>query len=211
MHLEDLIDHISESYPNIWVLTGLYFNDNANYQLASYFKSRYTIYYQHGSNSFGGVCLSIAPEVLHRITSELNNINNLIAADVFNSNKKYTVAVVYSPPSEEVPINIFNRLHQCNRNLLLIGDLNARHPNWHAVTSNSCGHRLVEWIDEKQNLKIFNSSQSTSTRSRPVIYLIIAPRHVSLMRLSWNRSENARNRSLSSALASIIFQFAQPY
>ena len=144
MHLEDLIEHISASYPNSWALTGLHCNDDANYQLASYFKSRYTIYYQQGSNSFGGVCLAIAREVPHRIASEFNDINNLIAADVFNSNKKYTVVIVYSPPSEEVPINIFNRLHQYNRKLILIGDLNARHPNWHDGTSNSCGHRLAK-------------------------------------------------------------------
>ena len=168
MHLEDLIERISATYPNIWALTGLHFNDDANYQLASYFKSRYTIYYQHGSNSFGGVCLAIAREVPHRI-----------AADVLNSSKKYTVAVVYSPPSEEVPINILNRLHQYNRNLILIGDLNARHPNWHDVTSNTCGHRLAEWIDEKQNLKIINSAKPTSTRSRAVIDLIIAPYRIS--------------------------------
>ena len=179
MHREDVIEHISASYPNIWALTGLHFNDDANYQLASYFKSRYTICYQHGSNSFGGVCLAIAREFPHRIASEFNNINNLIAADVFNSNKKYTVAVVYSPPSEEVPIDILNRLHRYNRNLILIGDLNARHFNWHDVTSNSCGHRLAEWIEAKQNLKIFNSAKPTSTRSRAVIDLIIAPSRVS--------------------------------
>ena len=88
IHLEDLMEHISASYPNIWALTRLHFNDDVNYQLASYFKSRYTIYYQHGSNPFGGVCLTIAREVPHRIASEFNNINNLIAGDVFNSNKK---------------------------------------------------------------------------------------------------------------------------
>ena len=179
MHLEDLMEHISASYPNIWALTGLHCNDDVNYQLASYFKSRYTIYYQHGSNSFGGVCLAIAREVPHRIASEFNNINNLIAADVFNSNKKYTVAVVYSPPSEEVPIDILNRLHRYNRNLLLIGDLNARHFNWHDETSNSCCHRLAKWIEAKQNLKIFNSAKPTSTRSQAVIDLIVAPSHVS--------------------------------
>ena len=65
MHLEDLIDYISESYPNIWALTGLHFNDDVNYKLASYFKSRYTIYYHHGSNGFGGVCLAIARDVPH--------------------------------------------------------------------------------------------------------------------------------------------------
>jgi hypothetical protein len=131
------------------------------------------------SNSFGGGCLAIAREVPHRIVSELHDINNLIAVDVFNSNKKYTVVVVYSPPSEGVPIDILNRLHRYNRNLILIDDLNARHPSWHDVSSNSCGHRLAEWIDERQNLRNFNSPQPTSTRSRGVIDLIIAPSHVS--------------------------------
>jgi hypothetical protein len=130
MHLEDLVNYISESYPNIWALNGLHFNDDVNYQLASNFKSRYTIYYQHGSNGFGGVCLAVAREVPHRIASEFNHINNLIAVDVFNLNKKYTVGVVYSPPLEEVPIVILNRLHRYNRNRILISDLNSKHPNW---------------------------------------------------------------------------------
>ena len=179
LHLEDLIAYVSESYPSIWALTKLHFNDDVNYQLASYFKTRYTIYCQHGSNDFDVVCLAIAREVPHRITSEFTDINNLIAADIFNLNRKYTVAVVYSPPSEEVPINILTRLHQHNRNLILIGDLNSRHSNWHDVSTNSGGHRLAGWIDEKQNLKIFNSPQPTSTRSQAVIDLIIAPYHVS--------------------------------
>ena len=175
MHLEDRIKHISASYPNTWALTGLHFNDDASYQLASYFKSRYTIYYQHGSNSFGGVCLAIAREVPHRITSEFNNINNLIADDVFNSKKIHSGCCLFST----IGRSFLNRLHQYNRNLILIGDLNARHPNWHDVTSNACAHPLAEWIDENQNLKIFHSSKPTSTRSRAVIDLIIAPSHVS--------------------------------
>ena len=179
MYLEDLIGYISTSYPNIWTLTGLHSNDEVNYQLVSHFKSRYTIYYQQGSNSFGGVCLAIAREVPHQSTSEVHDANNLIAADVFNSNKKYTVAVVFSPPSEEVPIDILNRLHRYNRNLILIGDLTARHPSWDDVSSNSCGHRLAEWIAGRQDLRIFNSPQPTSTRSQAVIDLIIAPYRIS--------------------------------
>jgi hypothetical protein len=88
MHLEDLIDYISAFYPNICALTGIHYNVDANHQLALYFKSRCTIYYQKGSNSFGGVCLAIAHEVPHRIASEFSNINYLIAADVFESNTK---------------------------------------------------------------------------------------------------------------------------
>ena len=179
MHFEDLIEYITEFYPNIWALTGLHSNDNVNYRLTSYFKSRYTIYYQQGSNSFGGVCLAIAREVPHRVASGFEAINNLIAVDVFNSNKRYTVAVIYSPPVEEVPVELLDRLHRYNRHLILIGDLNARHPNWHDVTSNSCGRQLAQWIEKYPDLKIFNPSQATSKRSQAVIDLIIAPSRAS--------------------------------
>lgn len=116
-HVEDIIDYISGSFSNIWALTELYFNDHANDQLASYFNSRYTIYYQHVSNSFRGICLAIGHEVPHRIASDFSDINSIIAADVFNSNKNHAVPVVYSPLPEEVPTVIFNRLYRHNRNL----------------------------------------------------------------------------------------------
>ena len=166
-------------HSTIWALTGLHSNDDVNYRLASYFKSRYTIHFQQGSNRFGGVCLAVAREVPHRVAIDFKSFNNLIAVDVFNTNKKYTVAVMYSPPSEEVPIDLLNRLHRYNQNLILIGDLNARHTNWHDVINNSSGRRLADWIEKQPNLKIFNPSQSTSLRSQAVIDLIIAPSHVS--------------------------------
>jgi hypothetical protein len=79
MHFEDLIEYISEFYPDIWALTGLHSNNDVNYRLASYFKSRYTIYYQEGSNSFGGVCLAIAREVPHRVAPHFKAIvTNLV-------------------------------------------------------------------------------------------------------------------------------------
>ena len=102
-----------------------------------------------------------------------------IAVDVFTSNKTHTLAVIYSPPAEPVPLDVLNRLHSYNRDLILVGDLNARHPDWSDVKTNQCGHRLAEWIEQKRNLKIFNPSQPTSTRSRAIIDLVIAPSNVS--------------------------------
>ena len=125
------------------------------------------------------MCLAIAREVPHRIASEFNDINDIIAADVYNLDKKYIVAVIYSPPVEEVPVDLLDRLHRYNRHLILIGDLNARHPDWHDVTSNSCGRQLAQWIEKYPDLKIFNPSQATSKRSQAVIDLIIAPSRAS--------------------------------
>ena len=178
-HIEDPIDYISTSFPTVWAFTGLHFDDSASYQLASHFKSRYTIYYQRGSNSFGVVCLAISHELPHRLVSKFQLVDNLTAADLFLSNQTYTLAVVYSPPAEPVPIDLFDRLCHYNRALLLVGDLNARHPDWHDVKTNPCGHRLAAWIAASDDLKVFNPSQPTSTRSRAIIDLIIAPSDLS--------------------------------
>ena len=178
-HFHDLLSYITETFPTIWALTGLHFNDTVNYYLASFFKSRYTIYYQHGSNQCGGVCLAIARELPHRLVSQFSGSTNLIVADIFNLDRTYTLAIVYSPPSESLPILVLDHLYAYNRSLILIGDLNARHSSWHDTATNPKGQRLANWIDDKENLQVFNSCQPTSARSDAIIDLIIAPSHIS--------------------------------
>ena len=147
--------------------------------LLLFFKSRYTIYYQRGSNPFGGVCLVIARELSHRLVSAFSGKENLIVADFFLLDRTYTLAVVYSPPSETVPIEILNQLYAYNQNLILIGDMNARHSSWHDVTDNFKGQKLAMWLDDKTNLQIFNCPQPTSVRSDAIIDIIIPPSHFS--------------------------------
>jgi hypothetical protein len=179
VHLEDLIQYICSSYPTMWALTGLHFNNAVNYRLASFFKSQYTIYYQPGTNRFGGVCLAISHQVPHQLISRFNQIENLIALDIFNQNKRYTIAVFYLPPSEHLPTHTLHELYKQNSNLILVGDFNARHPQWHDVVMNSNGCRLNDWLNSTPNLKVFNAPQRTSARSQGVIDLIIAPVHLS--------------------------------
>ena len=178
-HFHDLLAYITESFPTIWALTGLHFDDTSNYHLSSFFKSRYTIYYQRGSNQCGGVCLAIARELPHRIVSQFAGRQNLIVADIFILDRTFTLAVVYSPPSESVPITVLDHLYDYNRDLILIGDLNARHSSWHDVVTNPQGQRLANWIEGNDNLHVFNSAQPTSARSDAIIDLVIAPSHVS--------------------------------
>jgi hypothetical protein len=56
--------------------------------LASFFKTQYTIYYQHGTNNFSGVCLAIAHQVPQQLVSKFNQVENLIALDFFNQNRR---------------------------------------------------------------------------------------------------------------------------
>ena len=183
-HLEDLICYVCSSYPTIWALTGLHFNELANYRLAAFFKSRYTLYYQQGTNNFGGVCFAIAREVPHRLVPQFSQIKNLIVVDVFNNNKRYTFALIYSPPSEKLPLSILDRLYQYNLNLIIIGDLNARHPNWYDVHTNHKGYQLNDWLCDKENLRVYNAPQPTSLRSQAILDLVIGP-----LQLSFDRTE----------------------
>ena len=178
-HFEDLIQYICSTYPTVWALTELHFNEHANYQLASFFKSRYIICFQRGTNQFGGACLGITRELPHRLVPKFNETQNLIVIDLFNQNKRITLATVYSPPSEKLPVTILDCLYQYNRNLILIGDFNARYFRWHDIITSAKGCQLDDWITEKENLRVYNSPQSTSTRSQAILDLIIAPQQLS--------------------------------
>ena len=210
MHLEDLMEHISAFYPDIWALMDLHFNDDVNYQLTSHFKSRYTIYYQQGSNSFGGVCVAIAREVSQRIVFEFHDINNLIAADVFNSNKKIHSGCClfstigrsldwYSQSIASVQSK-FNTDRWSERKTFQLAWCNQQ-----LVWSSTC--RVDRRKAEFENLQ-FGKANINSIASCHWSHhrAFSCP-----MRLSWNRSENARNRSLSGALPPIIVQIAQQH
>ncbi|CAF2471468.1 unnamed protein product [Rotaria sp. Silwood2] len=179
VHLEDLIQYICSYSPTVWALTGLHFNNNVNYRLANFFKSQYTIYFQHGSNKFGDICLAIAHQLPHQCISQFSHIENLISIDIFNNSQRYILVVLYIPPSEHLPTYTLNHLYERNPNLIPVGDLNARHPQWYDVATNMNGSRLNEWINSLPNLKIYNDSQPRSTRSQAIIDLIIAPHQIS--------------------------------
>ena len=67
----------------------------------------------------GGVCLAIARPVPHQAIPMFSSIKNLIAVDIFNRNRRYTVVIQYLPPSEPLPTHILDQLHIYNPNLML--------------------------------------------------------------------------------------------
>ena len=72
------------------------------------------MYFQRGTNQFGDVCLGITRELPHRLVPKFNETQNLIAIDFFNQNKRITLATIYSPPSEKLPVTMLDCLYQYN-------------------------------------------------------------------------------------------------
>ncbi|CAF1167063.1 unnamed protein product, partial [Didymodactylos carnosus] len=96
LHLEDIIHYIGTYYPTVFVLNGLHFDNKANYQLSSFFKSRYTIYFQNGTVHLNSkkytICTNYSPNAERLPIETFNEIyrynKNLILCGDFNSRNK---------------------------------------------------------------------------------------------------------------------------
>ncbi|CAF1176664.1 unnamed protein product [Rotaria sordida] len=94
----------------------------------------------------------------------------------------FQLVTCYSPPTEPIPLDIFDRLLQRNPNSIFTEDFNAKHSSWSRSADNQKGRALFSWLSSSpihSSLEIINKYIPTSTRSNATIDLIIAPSHMS--------------------------------
>ncbi|CAF1118304.1 unnamed protein product [Rotaria sordida] len=94
----------------------------------------------------------------------------------------FQLVTCYSPPTEPIPLDIFDRLLQRNPNSIFTEDFNAKHSSWSRSADNQKGRALFSWLSSSpihSSLEIINKYIPTSTRSNTTIDLIIAPSHMS--------------------------------
>jgi hypothetical protein len=51
----------------------------------------------------------------------------MVATTIIAGNKTYAVASVYSPPTEPLPIAALSSLKSMSKNIIIVGDFNAKH------------------------------------------------------------------------------------
>ncbi|CAF5023667.1 unnamed protein product [Rotaria sp. Silwood1] len=77
-----------------------------------------------GPNTFGGVLIAIHRSIpVQRLTSFQNDCN-LIVLDIGYSSNQVQLVTCYTPPNENLPLNLFNDILRRNSNTILLGDLN---------------------------------------------------------------------------------------
>jgi len=174
LYLYDLIELLNSLHVSIIVLNGTR-QDNDALKYLSMHLTNFQVFFQKGSNAFGGVLVATHRSIpVHRVSS-FNNDCNLIVLDIGNSSNKLQLATCYSPPNENLPVNLFNEIIRRNPNTILLGDLNAKHTSWSNTLGNQKGRLLFEWLSENDFQVINNNFVPTSTRSNAVIDLIVAP------------------------------------
>ncbi|CAF3948685.1 unnamed protein product [Rotaria sp. Silwood1] len=131
---------------------------------------------------FGGVLIAVHKSIRSQRVDEFDNLCNLIVLEVGSDLDMFQLATCYSPPTEPIPLDIFDRLLQRNPNSIFTGDFNAKHNSCSRSADNQTGRALFRWLSSSpihSSLEIINKYISTSTRSNATIDLIVAPSHMS--------------------------------
>lgn len=111
-----------------------------------------------------------------------DKIKNLLVIDVGPDEHIFQLVTCYSPPSEQIPLDVFDQIINRNCNSIITGDFNAKHSNWSNSLENQKGQKLFKWLSLRQSrspFNIINKHIRTSTRSNAAIDLIIAPSDMS--------------------------------
>ncbi|CAF4095114.1 unnamed protein product, partial [Rotaria magnacalcarata] len=80
---------------------------------------------------------------------------------------------IYSPPNEPLPLKTMSSLNRISKNIIIVGDLNAKHPNWGCTSMNHKGRLLAVWLDNNDKYAIQKHDMKTSLRSDTTIDLVL--------------------------------------
>ena len=166
----DLVDMIEQHAPSIISLNEL--GTKIPPKTIQRLLFAYSVYQQSGTNPHGGTVLVIDKCLkAEQITIADPNI---AAALVQTNGKMFVIASVYLPPTEPLPLHTMSSLLKASKNIIIAGDLNAKHSDWGCTQTNTKGRQLAEWL-HRNELDVLNHGMKTSLRSDTTIDLIISP------------------------------------
>ncbi|CAF2825310.1 unnamed protein product [Rotaria sp. Silwood2] len=139
--------------------------------------SSYNTYWEKGTNNFGGVLIAVHRSISVQKVDIFQHLPNVIVLDIGTTADKFQLATCYSPPNENLPISLFDKILKRNINTALLGDFNAKHQSWSSTIDNHKERVLFNWLSINA-LVVVNKCVPTSTRSNATIDLILAPTHM---------------------------------
>ncbi|CAF4356502.1 unnamed protein product, partial [Rotaria magnacalcarata] len=109
LYIYDLFELLNQIHVSIIVLNGTR-DDNDALKCFSIYLTNFQLFHQQGTNAFGGVLIAVHRSIPVQRVIKFDSICNLIVLDVRNSSRKFQLATYYSPPNENIPLNIFKEI-----------------------------------------------------------------------------------------------------
>src|ERR1700722_15344391 len=138
----DLLDMVEKHNPHIISLNELGTEVPINVIKKVLFS--YDIFKGQGSNSHGGVVVSVDKKLKAKANDHQQpNINTVC---LFANKKSYIFTSVYSPPTENLPLQTMSETLKISKSNIIVGDFNAKHERWGCSMRNTKGRELHQWL-----------------------------------------------------------------
>lgn len=126
------------------------------------FIPNYTIYRADRSETKGGGVLIAVKSSYNHYQINLPDSPGIetIAINVNINNQPWKIISAYKPPRAKIQNANLNNFFQPTENVLLLGDLNAKHTSWGCQNNNHDGKILASLINQA-NLKVLSPSEPT--------------------------------------------------
>ena len=103
----------------------------------------------------GGAAVLINPKIKTHPRKDINNPSvEAVWCEIYVKNKKILLGSVYIPPGNEYEMGLFidimDSISRSNRDVIIMGDLNAKHPMWYNNESNKLGEKLSEYLNNAE-------------------------------------------------------------
>ena len=120
-HVE-VFNLIKSTSSPIIILNGTYHDDVTTKRFSSHFFN-YNVFTSKGTNAFGGVLIAVYKSIQCRRPDQFNQLDNLIVLELGSSADVFQLVTCYSPPAEQIPFEIFDRILHINPNTIFTGYL----------------------------------------------------------------------------------------
>lgn len=100
------------------------------------------VFTNDGTNSHGGVVIAIDKKI-KCLPIEVKE-PNIIAVEIEIESRQFVVTSFYSPPTEQLSLTTMTDLVKRSKNVIIVGDMNAKHHDWGCPQVNTKGRALSE-------------------------------------------------------------------
>lgn len=129
----------------------------------------FNVYRNDRNSEGGGVALLISKKLVQTQVA-LPNLTSIeaIAVKIKTNHGHITFISVYLPPKNKFKENDFINIFNISNNIILFGDLNAKHPAWdYNNNENTVGKNYLNFATERTYVYILQMNQHTSPRKNP--------------------------------------------
>lgn len=121
----------------------------------------YKIYRSDRDSHGGGVAILVQKNIQHRAAGTIDTVSvENISIEVTIGHRILIVTSAYNPQPTPHFKDDLVRLSQAPSEIIILGDLNAKHTSWRCATFNSAGKQLREFIDSSEYILLSPESHT---------------------------------------------------